>query len=246
MVAASFRFYAELNDFLPSIRRHRRVGYACPRHATVKNAIENMGVPHTEIELILVNGVAVDFSHSVADGDSIAVYPKFQTLGVAPVLDLRLPLPRYPRFLADAHLGGLARYLRMLGFDTCYDNTATDRQIAGIAASEQRVVLTRDRDLLMHRTITHGCFVRGERPREQLRYVMNRFDLAAATRQFSRCLRCNWPLLPIAKDAVRERLPMKTAIYHEEFWTCERCRRVYWKGSHWERMSRFLTALTVR
>lgn len=240
MVALSVRFYAELNDFLPPMRRQRRFIYRCAQDATIKNAIENLGVPHTEVELVLVNGASVDFSRRVRDGDEISVYPTFVALApaIAQLQKTRPELAGEPRFIADAHLGGLARYLRMLGFDTLYRNTLADREIAGLAASEQRIVLTRDRDLLMHRTIIHGYFVRDERPREQLRDVVRRFDLAIRA-SLSRCLRCNCLLAPIGKDAVRHRLPTRTALYYNEFWSCASCARIYWKGSHWQRMARF-------
>ncbi len=238
--AVSIRFYAELNDFLPPARRQKRFVYRCAQEATIKNTIENLGVPHTEAELVLVNGEAVDLSRRARDGDEITVYPAFVSLGPA-AAHLRKGRPEFagkPRFIADAHLGGLARFLRMLGFDTLYRDTLADREIAELAASEQRIVLTRDRDLLMHRAIIHGYFVRDERPRAQLCDVIRRFDLALRA-PLSRCLRCNCRLTPIGKDAVRDRLPARTALYYDEFWTCTGCARIYWKGSHWQRMSRF-------
>lgn len=241
MVAVSFRFYAELNDFLPPARRQRRFIHRCAQDATIKNAIESLGVPHTEVELVLVDGEAVDFPERVRDGDEISVYPAFVALApaIAEVRKTRPEIAGEPRFVADAHLGGLARYLRMLGFDTLYRNDFTDREVADFAASGQRIVLTRDRDLLMHRAIVHGYFMRDERPRAQLRDVIRRFDLASRLHPLSRCLRCNGRLAPIGKDAVRDRLPARTALHYNEFWKCAGCARIYWKGSHWQRMARF-------
>ena len=241
MVAVSVRFYAELNDFLPPVRRQNRFAYQCAHDATIKNAIESCGVPHTEVDLVLVNGLSVDFSQRVRDGDEICAYPAFLALApaVAQLQRLRPGIAGEPCFIADAHLGGLARLLRMLGFDTLYRNTFADREIAGLAASGQRIVLTRDCDLLMHRAIVHGYFVRDERPRAQISDVIRRFDLAGRLRPFSRCLRCNSKLQPASKDAVRDRLPARTAVTFNEFWSCPCCARIYWKGSHWHRMSRF-------
>ena len=147
MAVANFRFYEELNDFLPHRRRRCAFACVCARGATVKHAIEALGVPHTEVELILANSESVDFSYLVQEGDRISVYPVFESLDVTPVLKVRAEPLRRTRFIADAQLGGLARYLRMLGFDTLYENGYTDAQVARISADEQRIVLTRDRAL---------------------------------------------------------------------------------------------------
>lgn len=158
MVSATFRFYEELNDFLPAERRRQAFACECARAATVKHMIEALGVPHTEVELVLVNGESVDFARQLADGDRVAVYPRFESLDITPLLRVRARPLRVLRFIADAHLGGLARLLRMSGFDTLYDNDFEDGQIAALAAAEQRIVLTRDRELLKRRIVSHGCY----------------------------------------------------------------------------------------
>jgi hypothetical protein len=157
MAVAEFRFYEELNDFLTPARRRRAFEYACAPHATVKHAVDSLGVPHTEIELILVNGESVDFAYRVAAGDRISVYPQFEAFDVTPLLRVRARPLRNPRFIADAHLGALAKYLRTAGFDALYRNDYRDREVAAIAAAEHRIVLTRDRALLMQKEVTHGC-----------------------------------------------------------------------------------------
>jgi uncharacterized protein with PIN domain len=236
MVTATFRFYEELNDFLARPLRRRAFTYACARGATTKHAIEALGVPHTEVELILVNGESVGFNHPLADGDRVAVYPKFEALDIRPLLRVRERPLRVVRFVADAHLGGLAPLLRLAGFDTLYDNHYPDADIEALAAAESRIVLTRDRELLKRRAITHGCYVRALRPREQLREVFERLDLAGSVRPFRLCLMCNAPLRRIAKHEVGNRAPDGVLQRHNLFVTCDVCRRVFWEGTHWQRM----------
>jgi hypothetical protein len=115
---ATFRFYEELNDFLPPARRKREFSVPCARAATAKHMIEALGVPHTEVEVVLVNGESVGFERLLRDGDRVAVYPKFEALDITPLLRVRQAPLRTTHFLADAHLGGLARLLRLAGFDT--------------------------------------------------------------------------------------------------------------------------------
>jgi uncharacterized protein with PIN domain len=240
MVAATFRFYAELNDFLPPMRRRTEFCVTCAERATAKHMIEALGVPHTEVELILVNGESVDFDRLLRDGDRVAVYPRFEAFDVTPLLRVRaLPL-RNPQFIADAHLGGLARLLRMAGFDTLYDNARHDSAIVEIAVRDNRIVLTRDRELLKRRSLTHGCYVHALKPEQQLREIMARLDLTRSARPFSRCLVCNSALQPIDKAAVLGRLPPSVRNSHDRFTTCRICHRVFWQGSHWRRMQALL------
>lgn len=239
-VSATFRFYEELNDFLPRERRKRDVVYRCARAATVKNAIEALGVPHTEVELILVNGESVDFSQLVGEGDRVSVYPKFEAFDIGALLKVRERPLRELRFVADAHLGGLARMLRMLGFDTLFSNDFADERIRMLGACEGRVVLTRDRELLKARSITHGCYVHALRPQDQLREVVERLQLASSVKPFTLCLHCNLPLAPIQKEAIEERLSPRVAALHQRFHWCAGCDRVYWEGSHWARMREML------
>lgn len=243
MVTATFRFYEELNDFLAPSRRKREFTAPCARAATTKHMIEALGVPHTEVELILVNGESVDFSRQLEDGDRVAVYPRFEALDVTPLLRLRDHPLREPRFVADAHLGGLARMLRMLGFDTLYDNHFHDDAIVVVAEQEHRIVLTRDRELLKRRNVTHGCYVHALTSEAQLREIVERLDLARSARPLTLCLHCNVPLRPVDKASVLDRLPPKVREYYERFSTCDACGRVYWEGSHWRNMRRMLDGL---
>ena len=237
MATATFRFYAELNDFLARERRGRAFPTPCARAATTKHMVEALGVPHTEVELVLVNGEPAGLDDILEDGDRVAVYPRFTLLPVADVARLDQRPPGRVRFVADAHLGGLARLLRMAGFDTIYRNTLHDAEIEAIALDEGRAVLTRDRELLKRRGIEYGCYVRALKAEAQLREVVERFGLAERMRPFTLCLSCNAPLRPIAKADVLDRLPPRVAATQDEFSTCDCCHGVFWKGSHWQRMA---------
>jgi len=240
MVTATFRFYEELNDFLAPELRQREFSAPCARSATTKHMIEALGVPHTEVELILVNGESVRFDRLLQDGDRVAVYPRFEALDITPLLRVREWPLRETRFVADAHLGGLARQLRMAGFDTLYRNDYDDREIVDIALREGRIVLTRDRELLKMRGITHGCYVHALKPEQQFQEVVVRLDLARSVRPFTLCLECNAPLRAIDKVRVLERLPPSVQANHEHFTTCDHCGRIFWEGSHWQRMQALL------
>jgi len=242
MVTATFRFYDELNDFLARERRGHEFSTPCAREATTKHMIEALGVPHTEVELILVNGESTGLDTLLEEGDRIAVYPRFAKLDVAGLVQVRLLPPGRLRFVADAHLGGLARLLRMAGFDTIYDNGLRDEQVEALAMEEGRIVLTRDRELLKRRGVEYGAYVRALKAQAQLREMFERFGLAERARPFTLCLHCNAPLREVAKDAVLEHLPPTVRATQDEFRTCDVCHRVYWKGSHWQRMSGMLEA----
>lgn len=236
MVTATFRFYEELNDFLAPDRRRREFTVPCARAATTKHMIEALGVPHTEVELILLNGASVGFGALLREGDRVAVYPKFEAFDVIPLLRVRQAPLRDTRFVADTHLGALARFLRMLGFDTLHDNGFADDEIERIALSQGRIVLTRDRDLLKRRSITHGCYVHALRPQQQLREVFDRLQLARGARPFTLCPRCNAALRPVAKAQVEDRLPPRVGELYDRFGACEACDRVLWEGEHWQRV----------
>ncbi len=240
MAQATFRFYEELNDFLPNARRKIAFSCDCAENATVKQAVEALGVPHTEVEVILVDGESVDFTHRIREGARISVYPVFEVLDVRPILRLRPEPLRETRFIADAHLGRLAGYLRMLGFDTLYAEAQPDRELVRVSVDAGRILLTRDRELLMHAALTHGVYVRGDRPREQLRYVVGRLDLRGSSRPFTRCMICNGILRSIEQTEARDRVPPRVARAHEDFRRCRSCDRVYWRGSHHQRMNKLV------
>ena len=246
MSQCSIRFYEELNDFLPPERRKVCFNHDFQRRASIKDMIEALGVPHTEIELILVNGDSVDFSYIVQNGDHISVYPLFESFDIQPLVRIRLRPLRTPRFVLDVHLGKLARYLRLLGFDTLYRNDYDDAELACLAGAERRILLTRDRGLLKRAMVTHGFFVRATDPRRQIEEVLDRLDLYRAIQPFQRCARCNGLLAAVSRCRVWERLPPKTRLYVEAFWKCGQCGQLYWEGSHMPHIRRFIENLQAR
>ena len=244
MARVQLRFYEELNDFLAPALRKVAFSHTFDRRASIKDMIESFGVPHTEVEIILVNGESVDFSYIVQDGDYISVYPVFESLDISPLLRLRPAPLRSPAFVLDSNLGRLARYLRLLGFDCLYQNDFDDETVANIADREQRTVLTRDRALLQRKVITRGYFVREVRPRLQVKEVLARFDLYRLVTPFSRCIRCNGDLQVIDKQAIEERLEPKTRKYFDTFRMCTDCGQIYWQGSHHARSLQLIAELT--
>ena len=239
-----FRFYEELNDFLPQNRRKRDFEIPFRPQNSIKDLIESVGVPHTEIDLILVNGQSVDFSYIVQPEDQISVYPVFESLDISNVTRLRPEPLRRTRFVLDTHLGKLARYLRLLGFDTLYGNTWNDEKLAKISATgEKRILLTRDHGLLKRKQITHGYFVRNDKPNLQVKEILLRFSLHQKVQPFTRCTRCNGLIQSVETDQVIERLPSGVKATINEFSACENCKRIYWQGSHYERMQRIIEDL---
>jgi hypothetical protein len=243
MTSLYFRFYEELNDFLPANRRKTEFTHTIARKASIKDVIESLGVPHTEVELILVNGISVDFSYAVRHDDRISVYPIFESFNITPLLRLRDKPLRNPRFIADTNLGKLSHYLRLLGFDCLYSNNFSDAEVAETASQQHRIVLTRDRSLLRRKIITHGYFVRAVMPREQTREVLKRLDLYQEIKPFSRCANCNGPLSYVAKSQITDRLEPLTHKHYDDFRICNDCGQIYWQGSHYHRAMKLLADL---
>lgn len=239
------RFYEELNDFLPAKWKKREFSHVVAEGRSVKAVIESLGVPHTEVDLILVNHESVDFSYGVRPDDHISVYPVFEAFDIQPVTRLRLKPLRATCFILDVHLGKLAVYLRFSGFDTLYQSDYDDKTLAQISAQDHRILLTRDRELLKRRMITHGYYVRATHPKRQVREVFARFHLALPVPLVPRCTRCNSIPRSVPKAQVFERLPSFTRQHFEEFFYCETCDAFYWKGSHYQRMQAFLQTVSA-
>jgi len=237
------RFYAELNDFLRPSVRQKDVDYLFLGPQTAGEAIESMGVPHSEVDLILVNGHSVKLNHKLNNGDQISVYPVFESIDISPIIRTRKVPLRTTKFILDAHLGKLAKYLRMFGFDSCYENDYEDSTIIKIAQEEQRIILTRDKDLLMSKDISHGYYVRAIHIKEQLREIIEKFDLYSQAAPFTRCILCNNTIVSVRKEDIRKRLDEDTARIFKKFYYCSTCDKIYWEGSHFDRMSKYIRQL---
>ena len=243
---AQFRFYEELNDFLPLNKRKKTFSYKFNGKPSIKDPIEAIGVPHTEVDLIVVNGSSVCFDYRLKDNDYVSVYPVFESIDISPILKLRDTPLRKNAFILDVHLGKLAKMLRMLGFDTVYENNYDDPEIIRRSLKEKRIIITRDRLLLHVKTVTHGYCVRSTNSDVQLGEVLKRFDLYSQIRPFYRCMICNNKVMRIEKSAILHRLEPKTILYYDKFFTCKGCNRIYWKGSHHVKLKELLDKITIR
>ncbi|MGB0387266.1 MAG: Mut7-C RNAse domain-containing protein, partial [Ardenticatenaceae bacterium] len=242
MSQAYFRFYTDLNYFLPSEKQKVMFAHKINEDASIKDTIEAIGVPHPEVDVILVNGKAVDFSYQVQPEDIVSVYPLFTSFEKSPKVRVGPPpLPKQQvRFVLDTHLGRLASHLRMLGFDTLYQNDYEDAELARISSEASRILLTRDLGLLKRSIVTYGYFVRQTNPDRQIVELLRRFDLLAHITPFQRCARCNGHLQPVQKELIRHRLNPQTREQHDQFQLCDSCQQIYWRGSHVERIEAWI------
>jgi len=230
------RFYAELNDFLPADQRQRSFPYGFTGTPSVKDTVEAIGVPHTEIDVILVDGRSVEFGHRLAGGERVAVYPVFERFDVTDVTRLRPEPLRVTRFIADVHLGKLARHLRLLGFDTAWRRDLKDEEIVDRSLAEGRIILTRDLGILKNGRVTHGYWLRSVQPLDQLDEVVSALDLARGIEPYSRCLECNGELESISRLRAARQVPLQVFLVYRDFRRCPGCGRVYWGGSHQSRL----------
>ena len=242
---AEFRFYEELNDFLPAA--HKKASFLSPffGNPSVKDTIQSMGVPHTAIDLILVDGQSVDFSHRLRGGERVAVYPVFERLDISPVIHLRPSPLRRTMFILDVHLGKLTRYLRMLGFDATYDRDWDDVTIIDVSLRQHRIILTRDLGILKQSRVTHGYWLRNSEPRQQLQEVLHALDLRRQVKPFTRCMDCNGGIRPVKKAAIREKIDPAIFQRFSEFRQCQACLKIYWRGPHYEEMFEQVGKLTT-
>jgi uncharacterized protein with PIN domain len=242
-MSVHLRVYAELNDFVKPDEQYTVLRRLFRPHQTVKDVVEAAGIPHTEVDLVLVNGESVDFDHRPRHGDRITAYPVFETLDIARATRVRPRPLREPRFVADVNLGGLAKLMRLMGLDVRYRWDVDDAALAEVAAADHRILLTRDRGLLKRRNVTHGVYVRSDRPIDQVVEVIHRLDLAAQLAPFTRCLRCGGAVAAVAKTDVEDQLELLTRRYYDEFRRCTECDRVYWRGSHHIRLNATVAAI---
>ena len=240
MKQAYFRFYSDLNYFLPPEKRDVLFAHKIYEHASIKDTIEAIGVPHPEVDVIVVNDQAVDFSYNVQPDDVVAVYPLFMSFEVEPTVRVGPPSLKEARFVLDTHLGRLASYLRSLGFDVLYRNDYEDAELARISSAESRILLTRDLGLLKYSIVTYGYFVREIKPEQQVVELLRRFDLVGMIQPFKRCARCNGFLHPVEKELINHRLPVQIREKYDEFQICDTCEQIYWRGSHVQRIEAWI------
>ena len=240
MPKGTFRFYEELNGFLPESRRKTDFEAPFTGKRSIKDMIEALGVPHTEIDLILVNGVSVGFDYILKDHDRVSVYPVFESFNITHVTRLRkIPLRRN-KFIADIHLGNIVKYMRVLGLDVYYDTSISSREMIEISHIENRIILTRSKKLFKFKDVTHGIFIRPGTPKEQIGRIIAYLDIECDLKPFSRCLECNSPLKSVPKENVLDRIPLKTRAICDEYVLCQTCDKIFWKGTHFRRMVRFV------
>ena len=241
--AARFIFDEQLEGLLVRRYRVRPVIYRFRDHPGIKDPIEAMGVPHTEVDVILVNGRPVGFDYRLQDGDTVAVYPVHADLSLPVCRRLSPPVPQPATFALDVHLGKLARRLRLLGFDCFYRNACDDDELIVLALAQERILLTRDLGILRQRRVVHGYLVRADRVDLQVSAVLTRYGLWDAIRPWRRCTLCNGLMEQVAKAEILPRLEPKTRRYYEEFHRCVACGRLYWQGSHHARIKAWLAQL---
>ncbi len=238
--SASFQFNGCLQSLLVRKYRTTPIIYPFRDNPGIKDAIEAMGIPHTEVDVILVNNRSVDFSYQLHDQDQVSVFPVFSKLPIDDAIHLS-PQPSLPiSFVLDVHLGKLAKRLRLLGFDSYYRNDLGDAEILHISQASGRIILTRDLGILKHRCVNFGYLIRSDKVEEQTREVLSRFRLATCTQPFLRCMVCNGLVEPVKKTDILDLLEPRTKLYYEEFHRCRDCRRIYWQGSHFEKIKRWL------
>jgi uncharacterized protein with PIN domain len=239
----TIRFYEELNDFLPKEKRKKDFEYTFTGNPSIKDVIEAIGVPHPEVDLILVNGKSVDFQYHILPDDRISVYPVFELIDISPIYRLRPEPLRNPIFILDVNLGKLAAKLRMLGFNSLYQNNFKIDDIINIAAAENRIILTRDQGLLKNNKVTRGYWVRNTNPEKQTVEVIKKFDLLSKIKPFSICMVCNDKIKHVEKEEIIEAIPEKVKEYFDEYYRCCGCANIYWKGSHYIKMQREIESL---
>ena len=238
---ATFRFHYELNDFLPSGKKNSSFVHSFGGSPSIKDIIEAIGIPHVEVNFIRVNDRPVDFTYRLKTDDIVLVYPVTE---ISDVLPLQRKIEKDEvKFILDVHLGKLAKYLRMCGFDTLYQNDYDDRKIIEISIEEKRIILTRDIALLKVKSVSHGYFIRNQNSKNQLAEVLKRYDLYNDIIPFSRCMKCNGKLECIEKEAILPELEPLTQKYFNNFFRCTNCHSIYWEGSHFDRMSDFINTI---
>ena len=235
-----FRFYEELNNYLPEGNRKIWFDFYFIGIQTLKEVFQSMEVPAKEIDLILVNQQSQGFDYLLRDGDRISVYPVFELFDISKISRIREKPLRNPAFICDVHLGRLSKYLRMLGFDAQYSNRFSPDDLIARSNSEKRILLSKSLRLIHHKEVTRSYRIRSADPVEQIKDIVGKLDLSGLANPFSRCLNCNHKLQEVEKPEIIDRLQPLTRKHFQTFLRCPSCDRIYWEGSHFERMQEII------
>jgi len=246
MSEITLSFVGELNDFISKRDKHTPIYHSSSHPTSIKDVIESLGIPHPEVDIIIVNNHSVDFSYQVRNGDEIYIYPYSTHPQSSAFIHLAPQNQDIPTFVVDTHLGKLASYLRMLGFDTIYQNYYSDQRLAEISSFENRTLLSRDLGLLKRKVVMRGYYLRSMIPRNQLIEIINRYQLVNKIKPFRLCIRCNGGIKPIHKSRIEMQLQEKTRQYYDEFQICEDCSQIYWEGSHYYDMQKFIRQIILK
>lgn len=242
----TMRFYAELNDFLPEDKKFEAFEVNLKMPAVVSEVITSMGVPLSEVDLILLNGKPAPRNQKLSVNDYVSVYPTFESFDIGDLRTTQTEALRKTTFVADAHLGKLTKYLRMLGFDTLYRNDFGDDEIINLSLSEKRIILTRDKNLLNSSLVTHAYYIRATDKHQQLVEVVDKFDLRSQFKPFTRCMTCNACLMLKTPEEVLKMVDNNILQSYREFYLCPTCNKVFWEGSHFKRMERMVLKIAGR
>ncbi len=240
MINIYLRFYEELNDFIPKHLSKKILEKELLLSTTVKDLVESFNVPHTEVDLILVNGQSVSFDYKIADQDRVSIYPVFESFDISSIQHLQKKPLRNPCFFAEKYLWKLTRQLRLLGINTICDDALNNYQIIDRIVTNNEILLTRSTKQLMHNKVTRGYCIRSDKPFEQTVEVIKRFDLKRLMQPFSRCMLCNGHIYAISKQDVQQYLEPNTILFYDDYFKCKDCKQIYWKGSHYQQLQKFV------
>ncbi len=235
---ASFQFFGQCQDFIGEDLHDKPIEYAFNDKPSIKDAVEALGVPHPELGAIKVNQHYVDFNYALNDGDEVSVFP-------LPYQDESVALLYMPKqgatFLLDVHLGGLARYLRIAGFNCLFETKDHgDALLAEVAAKENLTLLTRDIGLLKRAKVKYARWVRNVLPEAQFKEIVEHYQLAGQFKPMTRCVKCNGAINSVTKQSVKDEVPKGVLEWQDDFSRCNCCEQVYWKGTHYDKINDIL------
>jgi len=240
MIKVYYRFYEELNKYLPEEKHKVWFEVKYEKRISVLNALHIFNIPQKKVDLLLVNQKSKGFDYVLKNNDRISVYPVFELFDITDLTKVREKPLRNIKFVCDVHLGKLCKYLRMLGFDTLYSNQNKPNDIVKISNNDNRIVLSKDYSYNKNKNITHFYWVRSSDSREQLKDLIRKMQLVKSINPFTRCIICNDYIKEIDKNKVKDRLLPNTNKFFNKFYICRTCDKIFWKGSHYEDMVEFI------